>query len=64
MSFGCGRTGHQVSTCPDEGENAESDEAIRPQTSSEEMVELNSGLSSYIFNNIGFFSFLHLSHSY
>lgn len=37
--FGCGRAGHLVRTCPDKGENVESDEVIRPQTSAEAMVE-------------------------
>ncbi len=38
--YGCGKAGHLVRTCPDKGENVESDEVIRPQTSAEAMVEI------------------------
>lgn len=37
--FGCGRAGHLVRSCPDKVENAVNDETVRPQTSSELMLE-------------------------
>lgn len=37
--FGCGRAGHLVHSCPDKVENAVNDETVRPQTSSELMLE-------------------------